>query len=484
MSAPRTTLRPAALAALLALMGAGCESDPAPILSVELIDPETGGNPALDVVVGTLRVDVEEAGASRCQGDPVECTAEVRNGSFDLVLPIREVTALSRVQAYLEGGDRPRQGASPLFGYRESLQTLPVRVPMLAPGTCVPLGGPSPSAGGLPLMAVGRRDMGVAVRRNIALVVGGLEAGGPSARVDRYDLATADVLTLDSRLDPGLLEGPTRGLVFTEDLSLFVAAERAVVYRFEPESVPVPRRLSLHAGASERSALVRVDADRAAVVAGTASDGLTWISRAGGTVSDEVSEVAARLTAPRTDPAVAALDGGLLVLGGGEAGAPTAERVARDGDGEAAGFEVGEGRGGWLAPGPGGAFLWVGRVLDDGSIASDTVLLTGCPRCEVRPGPTWDAAREGVAFTVTEAGDAWLVGGGDPASDVTERIRWTDATPRFEAGPTLADGGRSGASVVEHGSGVVAVLGGLGGPSVGLRDDLELCLAADGLDPF
>jgi hypothetical protein len=111
------------------------------------------------------------------------------------------------------------------------------------------------------------------------------------------------------------------------------------------------------------------------------------------------------------------------------------------------------------------------------------VLLTGCPACAVSEGPPWARARAGAAGVATRAGVLWLIGGdeGGAASAATDRVVWSEGAPRIEPGPDLV-AARSEAAVIEHASGIVSVFGGRGAD--GARDDVELCLSQDGLDPL
>ena len=72
----------------------------------------------------------------------------------------------------------------------------------------------------------------------------------------------------------------------------------------------------------------------------------------------------------------------------------------------------------------------------------------------------------------------WIVGG--EGSDEVDRVVWDGSTPRFEAGPTLAEA-RTGAAVFEQASGIVTVVGGEG--PEGLSRSVEQCMPA-GLDAF
>ena len=109
---------------------------------------------------------------------------------------------------------------------------------MLAPGTCVVYDAPNVTVGGLPRLTAPRRLAGLAVRRNLALVVGGIEPSGPSSRVDRFDQAAATMLDDLPALAP---MGPTRGLTLSQDESLFVGTA-SFRFRFQPMSPPVADR--------------------------------------------------------------------------------------------------------------------------------------------------------------------------------------------------------------------------------------------------
>ncbi|MGE3634976.1 MAG: hypothetical protein AB7P00_34060, partial [Sandaracinaceae bacterium] len=438
-------------------------------------------------------VTVEEGGAiAECPD--MRCVAEISRGEFSLDFPVTTVTALTRVQAEITGAPALRVGASPFFGFNEGLgegvtvNDLAIRIPMLTPGACTSLDAPNVSVTGLPLLAAPRRDAGVAVRRNIALVVGGIEATGPSGRVDRYDQAVTEV---PLELAPVEAMGPTRGVALDEDNSLFVGQ---VALHFVPgdgmdgsgAGPPEAEVFGVHPGASARSALIAISGTQAAVVGGVGSDGVTWVTLDGALAI--VTAVHA-LAEVREDPAVARVGNGALVVGGAPDRALGAELIVPGSDGAPVAVEgtLPAGSGGWLIPSPDSrTLLWIGRVERDGAgglvAPTDTVLLSGCPTaCTASAGPTWDRARTGAASVRTLAGDQWLVGGDGPLGVANDRVRWSGSTPRIEPAPDLVHA-RSGASVVEHGSGIIAVLG--GESEDGLRADVELCLPDPGLDPF
>lgn len=462
----------------------GCSESTTPVLTIELIDPANGANPAAGIVSGTLTVAVEEGGDDRCASGG--CSSDIEGGSFTLDVPIVSAEEPTRVQAFIDGGDDPLAGATPFFTHNEGLGavvgqgSLVVRVAMLPEGQCTELAAPGDAVSGVPRLFVPRRDAGVAVRRNVALVAGGVGAEGATGRWDRWDQATSNFLGESVEIRP---IGPADGLAITENLSLFVGDAGAVAFS-RTDGPPEPSALTIHEGASHRSALHTL-ADTVAVVGGEDTDEVSWLPfERVNVIFHRLGEATStRMLAPRTDPAVAPFEDGLLVVGGAGPDGPAAEILRPGQDGELA-FDLDvEGSGGFLLPSPSQrAYLWIGRQLNDGTFPEDTVLITGCPdRCSASlDGPTWEDPR-GASGAWTAAGAFWLVGGGDAPSARTDRVLWSGDEPRIERGPDLAHG-RAGASVVENASGVIAVIGGLGPDS--LRDDLELCLPSGGLDPF
>lgn len=471
----------------LTLAAGGCGEEVDPVLAIELIDPSNGDNPAAPIDSGMLFVEVEEGGIDRCQMGV--CSTRIQDGLFTLDVPIVSAEELTRIQARIEGGDEPLHGATPFFTSLESLgemvtaETLVVRAVMQPAGSCVEFDAPGDAVTGAPRLGLPRRNAGIALRRNLSLVVGGEDDDGPTGAWDRWDHATSQFL---SEGNPVLPIGAARGLAVTENLSLFVGDSGALVFTTPQAGPPVPGPVTLHADASSRSALWLLD-ETVAVVAGDDSHTVSWLPVVSvNPFFQRLGEASTNtLLTPRTAAAVAPFEDGLLVVGGAADMEPAAEIVRPSADGEAAPFSFDvEGRGGWLLASPSErAYLWIGRVLDDDSVAGDTVLLTGCPdACVVEAGPAWDDPRRATGAR-TAAGAFWLVGSGETPSVRTDRVLWSGDMPRIERGPDLQHG-RAGASVVENASGVIAVMGGLGDDPASLRNDLELCLPSSGLDPF
>lgn len=451
--------------------------------TVELLDPE-GLNAAAGVVEGVLRVSVAQNGRL-IDCDHQRCQSKIENESFELTLNVRSLEASTTIQVFIDDApDGALAGASPPFTPAgEGLESLPLRIvmsPLSAP-TCRPLSLPAVRSDGRPRLVRPRRDLGVAVRRNLAILFGGMEAdGAPSIRVGRFDQAVMETIpALTPTEQPA---GVARGLALSEDYSVFVAD--GGFFRFTRNDTgegmePILReQLAVHPRASGASGLVDYG-DGAAIVGGNDTRTVTWLDPTG-TPKEERSA----LLAPRSDPAVVALAGGVLVVGGAAEGEPVAEWLEPGRDGALLeGLEtLPPGRGGWLASSPSGeAILWIGAETMAGAPRAETYLIRGCPdACEVEAGPTWMRPRTEWTGVVTAAGDLWLVGGRtDAPTDAVDIVRWSDG-PRIEAGPSLHTP-RAGAVAFEHASGLVTVAGGEG--PEGLLDDFEHCTPAR-LDPL
>lgn len=459
-----------ALPLLLLLVGACEGSDGNVGPSISLID-ESGDNAARDVASGQLSVLVRQDGRLVCDGLEARCVTPITSGDFSLVLPITSLQADTELQLRITGGDDALFGAVPAFRpFGEGIDVLPVRPVMQPALTCRELDPPAITTSGSLRLTRGRRDMAAVPRANLVLLAGGLEDDGPSREVDRYDQVVTEALTSLGPLsaDIGAARGATLRDEGTSLVSLVVGDGSS--WRFVSQMGPprAERVTGLHAGAGFASAVVRHEGG-AAVVGGDDSDEVTWMSLDG-----DVSATT-RLSEPRAFPAAAFVGGELIVVSGG-----TVERAPRERAGESVAVEgLPAGAGGALALSPSGdALLYLGFEVD-GAPSAETFVLRGCPEaCAAEPGPAWEEPRAGVAFTRTDAGTLWLVGGEGSAR--IDLVVWDGSAPRFEAGPTLA-GPRAGAAVFEQASGVVTVAGGEGpdGPS----RTFEQCTPA-ALDPF
>jgi len=457
----------------LAMLIGACEGGSNPGLTVELIDP-SGQNAALDVVEGTLRLQVEQDGRELCE-DGAACSAQISGGDFDLTLPIADLEAITRIRGEITGADAPLEGAVPPFAVAgEFLETamVPVRLVMMPVGdpsmTCQPITLSNFSTSNRPRLVVARRDMGVAIRRNLIVLAGGVGEGGDSDRVDFFDQVVFEMRPpLQSTPAP---LGRARALAMSEDDTL-VVGNGAYVYRrqIDPPGPPAPTAApsALHDGVDYGSALVRLE-QSTVVIGGSATAEVSWVTAQGNpsAASNPLPEV-------RPSAVAAANDQGILVVGGGVEGGVWLEAnepaVPIDG--------LPAGDGGWLAVSPSGdSFLWIGGT------GADTWLITGCPgACTATESDLeWSRARSGASGVQTRAGAFWIVGGDDSAA--IDRVIWdSDTQPRLVEGPSLVTP-RAGAAVAEHASGVVIVIGGEG--SEGMHDDAELCTPPEGVDPL
>ncbi len=448
----------AILFASLSLLG--CDDATSPGVTIELIDP-SGENAAVGVVEGTLSIELRQGETLLCTEG---CDTEIRGGDFALALPIASLVDLTRIQGRISGADVPTTwGAVPPFAIAgEGLETaeLPVRLVMLPPSRCGLLRLFNVSTEGRPRLVEPRRGAAAVVRRNVVLLAGGIGPGGGSSRIDFFDQV---VVEMRPPLEPapGPL-GRTVGLAMSEDESLFVG-DTAWIY-VRQMGPPGATSVVLHAGADGSSALVLLGG-LAGVIGGTGTSEISWIT-VGGTA---VATGALSVERPGAIAARGAGEGALVVGGapGGEWVAPNMPPRPFAG--------VPDASGGWLAVSPSGqSYLWIGAT------GTQTSVITGCPSaCAVTDGPSWDRARDGASGTQTEAGAFWIVGG--EGSDLIDIVRWEGETPSIEPGPTLSSGTRAGASVVEHASGVVLVIGGQRGTEY--LSDVELCMPA-ALDPL
>lgn len=448
---------------LLLLVLAACEGASNPGVRIEMIDPG-GENAAREIREGLLAVRVRQGDRSLCDAG---CSTEIVGGSFELALPIESLVELTFIQAEMTGGDADTIGAVPGFAVAgEFLETamVPVRVVMQPPGTCAPLDLFNVSSSGIPRLVEPRRDMAIAVRRNLVLLAGGRGEAGGSNRADFFDQVVVEMrLPLESPSGP---LGPSRGLALSEDQSL-VVGETAWIYDRPPQgpASPVPLPGTLHAGAGFASALALVN-NSAAVIGGEASSQVTWFTANTFFGTYDLSET-------REFAAAAAGREGVLVVGGG----PGAEWITLDGRTIPATGIIAESTGGWIAVSPSGQ-----TFLAIGGSGSETTIFRGCPACVGEPGPMWTRARAGASAVQTEAGALWIVGGDDGA--LIDRVVWDDGeTPRIVEETFTLTTPRDGAAVVEHASGVVSIIGGENTVS-GMLDTVEVCTPPGALDPL
>lgn len=476
-------LRPPASAwPLVALLGlVGCEGGGGVAgIDVQLLGAD--GRSPVDGMRGSITVAVRHAGQPvDCAADA--CMAEVRDGAYELLLPIASFDGRTEIQVDVRGEDGARWiGASPTFvPFGEGVDVFGgLRLLVGEPGRCRPLSLRGVTTADAPSLAPARARVATVRRRNVVLLAGGeARSGANDDHVDLFDQLLIDARPLAS-WDRSLEIGPAHGIELSEDVSLVVGA-RSLRFARDGAGPPIGRELRLD-GAGHDSAVVRLGANGAAVLGGQASPRVHWIG------SDGMPRGSTELLVARTAPAAALMSGGVLVVGGEERGGPVAEWVRALQPGallELSGETLPLGaRGGHLLPAPDGrAAIWIGGSVD-GVPSPETYVLRRCPEaCAVEAGPRWERARADVAATTTSAGALWLIGGFDElgaASTAVDRVVWDAGQPRIEAGPSLSEA-RAEAAAFEHAFGTVIVVGGRA--AGGLSSSLELCVP-ERLDPL
>jgi hypothetical protein len=209
----------------------------------------------------------------------------------------------------------------------------------------------------------------------------------------------------------------------------------------------------------------------------------------GGTVDDRSVEASfiepdgeARrigLSTGRASPLLVELEGGAILVVGGEVDGAYAEIVRED---TGAGLPIADARvggivrtGGALYADPSGqSALLVGGEAPDGSLIEETELFLGCPSaCRIVAGPRWDGARREPTHVRRRQGGGLIVGGGDSPVPTIDGVGWADAaSPSFYPHGDLV-AGRQGASALVLDNGVVLVGGGI--DDSGPRLDVEMC---------
>jgi hypothetical protein len=461
--------------ALASLSAAACENQPN-LAGIEVRIVDAAGRNPVAAMDGAITVRVRHAGSVIDCADGA-CEAEVRDGTYELSLPIASFDGRTALQVELSGeGDARWIGASPAFvPFGEGVDVVGgVYVVVGRPDRCETLSLNGVVTESPPRLAPARARAAAVRRRNLVLLAGGEDfAGDPDDHVERLDQLLFDVDPLGTWERPFEI-GPARGVALSEDVSLVVGS-RALRFVLDSFGPPLGEELEL-AGASVGSALVSLGASGAAVVGGPGSSTIHWIG------IDGALRGSTSLTTVRSVPAAARMSGGVLVVGGQETGA-LAEWVRALEPAEAlelAGTPLPLGaRGGELLPSPDGRdALWIGFTVD-GVPSADTFVFRGCPgACVVEPGPRWAAPRNDYAPAVTDAGALWLVGGrsAEAISALTDVVTWRSGAPLLTPGPVLVEP-RADATAVEHASGVVLVMGGR--TDAALLDTVEACFPSE-----
>jgi hypothetical protein len=463
------------LCVLFALL-AGCDGGgTASRFSMRMIGPD-GADVIAPIESGTLSVRVRQSDRLiACGGDP--CEAEIRDGDVSLDVSLESFDELTQAHAEITG-DAVLIGATPAFQpYGEGIDVVhQVLIVMSEAPQCRTIGLEGIVHAEIPRLSPGRAHAAALVRRSLVLIAGG-EGEDEIEQVDRFDQLTFDGDTLPTWNEGEI--GPARGIAFSEDRQLAVGDLSSWLFELQMNGPPVARAISLHAGAGSRSALVGLDSDGAAVIAGEASSEITWV------LVNGTPDVSTSLAVARTAPAAALVAGGIAVIGGHAEGEAGLELVPRRGNGVAQPGDLPRGTGGHLFASPdGSAAIWIGFALADGSPSADTFVIRDCAdTCTIEPGPRWEGARTDATFVETSAGDLWIMGGdqaGTP-TNLVDLVRWEVGQPSIEPGPMLT-AARSGAVGFEHASGIVTIGGGRG-TDVAYLDDFELCFPPS-LDPL
>jgi hypothetical protein len=444
--------RLAPVAAVLALL-AGCGDDPAPVVHIAIVAPD-GTDPTVGTDVDTIEVRVRQGA-----GDVITRTSSPE--ALDLAVPLGDSVGMVELAVELTGPTTRLLGAPPPFFPAETGGF--VRVVVGPPGACVALRGEGAA------LAAARAQAATARVHSFALVAGGVGGGGPSARVEVFDLLR--MLRTDDLPSLATPAGPTSAAPVAGGRVLLVPAQGApaqyALYDSTDRLVPI----TLHAGAGERSAVVPLPGGGAVVVGGASGGapvtGVTW-------VSDDGTPRSASLAVPRAAPAAALVGDFLLVAGGMADGEPLVEIL---GPADATGAVVAPAldHGARDAPilASRGNRAWLLGGLDgDGLVRTDTLLISGCPdACVAEPGPDWPEARTEVGTSPLAEG--LLLVGGAPPTDLVERVRLDTAVPRIEEAWRLAEP-RAGAGAVILDAGIPVVLTGRG--PEGFLSSVELCL--------
>jgi hypothetical protein len=446
---------------LVALCLLGCSETPSlPDIEVRVVDA-VGGSPLAGREIATVRVLQREA-----NGEPVETISTVADGTFDLSLALADFEQPSELRFELRSlTGTELTGSTPIF-YPGEGATGGLRIVVGAPGTCDVV-----TASQLP---VERRAFGAVALGTFALVIAGIEQGGPSERIGWHDLLlhTPGAVTFDLPNTPGRSRAAaasrTHALVISEGDGPFL-------YNLYARSAP-RTELTLHPGASRASAVLAAG-DGGAIAIGGLDDGnqpVVGVSY----VTADAKIASGTLSTPFFNRVAAYAADGVYVLSRG-AGNATLERVVRgmDDAGEptvtatvlipalADGVRVGATLF-FTADGTQG--LLIGGSDQNGMPRTDTVYFSGCPSaCVTAPGPTWTTAR---LSPMTEP-SGYLVGGEGPSA-LVDRVTFGASGPVITAlGPL--ENARFDGGVLAHPSGTLIVLGGMG--TSGIRRDVEMC---------
>lgn len=413
-----------------------CSSDPTSLVyTVELVDA-TGADPS----AGYTRLTVEGHADGVTQMETYELGEELDER---LTLPesaVGEVQLRLRLSGAEEAGDLV--GAPPDFTLGETGGL--VRVPMVPAGECTEIEG-------WRLLSATRSTGWLRAGTFIAGF-----AGQGSAQVRYLDLLRAEGGELP---EGGDFEGPSRAENLGDSAALVVGDGGA--YRYDlgvAGSRVIP--LTLHPGAGYASALARYS-DSVVVAGGGDANGLTVVAENGTTQ-------AFTMTGARADAAAIVLGQSALIVGGDRDGLDIVDL----GTGAARQVSTGDGvRRRPLLVSLGAELFVFGGTDETDAVRRDTVVLRGCPAaCVAAPGPTWEAAREGVVLAPDPADpERTLVVGGDRIEELAVGVSGVSFTEVRALEPARRD---PGAWLLA--SGMVLIVGGTASTGAALTR-VDLC---------
>ncbi len=463
--------------ALALALATACSGGDAPMIDIAIVTP-AGDSPleGFDTIAVTVR-----------QGDGEVLTNEgtVNADGFDVPVTITDYAMPVDLAVSLSGSAGTVVGGAPTFVPGETGRAGDTA------GLVVVAVGPPRTCAILPNLTLEdrRRDLGLSRQGSFAAALGGYDAAGASDTASFLDLLRLgfeeEPEPTTSRL-PALPNplGVTRAYGFSNSRA-FVLSELRPPFVYDitgrcdssdagdcyVRSVPA----GLHSGASSASSALALSSGGVVVVGGdrdgTRSAEASWIDGEG-------QATRTTLLTGRKSPFLVELDGGAVLVVGGELGGDYAEVIYRDRPSVA----VSGGRldgiirvGGALHADPSGhSALLVGGETPDEQLIAETELFTGCPgACRIEAGPSWAAPRILPTQVQRRRAGGLLVGGGDPPVTTVDAIIWADpATVAFESHGTLS-AARRGAAALALPNGVVFVAGGT--DESGPRLDVEVC---------
>jgi hypothetical protein len=464
---------------IVLVLVAACGGDDNPLIDIAIVTP--AGDTPLEGFE-TIGVTVRQG-----EGEAIVSEGTVSADGFDVRVTIDDFVNPVDLAVTLSGPAGTVVGGAPSFVPGETGRSGDVAglvvVAVGPPRTCAVLSELS--------LEDRRRALGLSRQGTFAAALGGIDASGPSDVASYLDLLR---LGFEDEMDPTTTRlppfptplGATRAYGFSNSRALVLSElEDPFVFditgRCDAEGeVDCYQRLvpaGLHGGAASTSGALVLSNGGVVVVGGTDRDGsrsdeVTWLDAEG---------VGSRtyLSTARESPRLVELEGGAVLVVGGELGGAYAEVIRRE---DIDGSPIADPRvdgivrvGGMLHADPTGrSALLVGGETPDERLLPETELFTGCPgACRIEAGPTWDGARYAPTQVQRARAGGLIIGGGDPPVATIDTMVWDDPTRvRFETHGDLAVG-RRGAAALALANGVVFVAGGT--DDSGPRLDVEVC---------